>query len=91
MAEGGIVKPTPGGTLATIGEAGEAEAVIPLSKMGEMGFQQGGGGSSQAVVSAINSLKSEMVAVKETIQQLNLKTSISNNELNVALTPQLTS
>ena len=59
--------------------------------MGEMGFQQGGGGSSQAVVSAINSLKSEMVAVKETIQQLNLKTSISNNELNVALTPQLTS
>ena len=91
MAEGGIVKPTPGGTLATIGEAGEAEAVIPLSRMGEMGFQQGGGGNSQAVVSAINSLKSEMVAVKQTIQQLNLKTSISNNELNVALTPQLTS
>ena len=91
MAEGGIVKPTVGGTLATIGEAGEAEAVIPLSRMGEMGFQQGGGGNSQAVVSAINSLKSEMVAVKQTIQQLNLKTSISNNELNVALTPQLTS
>ena len=91
MAEGGIVKPTPGGTLATIGEAGEAEAVIPLSRMGEMGLQQGGGESSQAVVSAINSLKSEMVAVKQTIQQLNLKTSISNNELNVALTPQLTS
>lgn len=31
MAEGGVVLPRPGGTLATIGEAGEAEAVMPLS------------------------------------------------------------
>jgi len=38
MAEGGIIEPTPGGTLATIGEAGETEAVIPLSKANEMGF-----------------------------------------------------
>ena len=38
MAEGGIVEPTPGGTLTTIGEAGETEAVIPLSKANEMGF-----------------------------------------------------
>ncbi len=87
MAEGGIVPAQPGGMLARIGEGGESEAVIPLSKMGDMV----GGGSSQAVVSAINSLRSEMIAVKETISQLNLKTSISNNELNIALTPQLTS
>ena len=38
LAEGGVVKPSPGGTLATIGEAGEAEAVVPLSKAAEMGF-----------------------------------------------------
>lgn len=30
LAEGGIVMPTPGGTQATIGEAGYPEAVIPL-------------------------------------------------------------
>jgi len=41
LAEGGIVKPTAGGTQATIGEGGEAEAVVPLSKAGAMGF--GGG------------------------------------------------
>lgn len=33
FAEGGIVNPKPGGTIARIGEAGEAEAVIPLSKL----------------------------------------------------------
>lgn len=30
MAEGGVVMPRTGGTMATIGEAGSAEAVIPL-------------------------------------------------------------
>jgi len=49
MAEGGIVKPRPGGTLATIGEAGQAEAVIPLNKAKQMGFS-GGGGSAQPVI-----------------------------------------
>ena len=48
MAEGGIVKPRPGGTLATIGEAGQPEAVVPLNKAKQMGF--GGGGSSQPIV-----------------------------------------
>jgi hypothetical protein len=37
LAEGGIVPATPGGTLARIGEGGQAEAVIPLNKMGGMG------------------------------------------------------
>jgi SLT domain-containing protein len=38
MAEGGIVMPRPGGTLAQIGEAGHPEAVIPLDRMrGGMG------------------------------------------------------
>lgn len=37
MAEGGIVRSRPGGTLVNIGEAGRDEAVIPLSKMGSTG------------------------------------------------------
>jgi TP901 family phage tail tape measure protein len=37
LAEGGIVMPRPGGVLANIAEGGQAEAVIPLSKMGRFG------------------------------------------------------
>jgi hypothetical protein len=37
MADGGIVKASPGGTLALIGEGGQDEAVIPLDRMGSMG------------------------------------------------------
>ena len=35
MAEGGIVPATPGGRLATIGEGGRDEAVIPLDQAGD--------------------------------------------------------
>jgi len=45
LASGGIVtRPT----LALLGEGGEAEAVVPLSKAGDMGF--GGGGESSQVL-----------------------------------------
>lgn len=37
LAEGGIVKATPGGVRATIGEGGRDEAVIPLDSMAGMG------------------------------------------------------
>jgi hypothetical protein len=37
LADGGIVRASPGGTLARIGEGGQDEAVIPLGKMGSMG------------------------------------------------------
>jgi phage-related protein len=37
LAEGGIVMPKPGGTLANIAEAGRPEAVIPLDRLGNMG------------------------------------------------------
>jgi hypothetical protein len=37
LADGGIVKASPGGTLALIGEGGRDEAVIPLDRMGSMG------------------------------------------------------
>jgi len=51
MAEGGIVKPRPGGTPAIIGEAGESEMVVPLSKAKQMGF--GGDGSNQVVTQPV--------------------------------------
>lgn len=37
LATGGIVQPQPGGSLFRLAEAGEPEAVIPLSKLGNMG------------------------------------------------------
>ena len=33
LAKGGIVMPTPGGRIVRVGEAGEAEAVVPLSRL----------------------------------------------------------
>jgi phage-related protein len=55
LAEGGIVNPTPGGTLALIGEAGRSERIEPLDSQGLSkrdkaiitmlsGGQSGGGG-----------------------------------------------
>jgi phage-related protein len=37
LAEGGIVMPRPGGVLANIAEGGQAEAVIPLDRLGKFG------------------------------------------------------
>jgi hypothetical protein len=51
MALGGIVRPTPGGTQATIGEGGQAEAVIPLTARN---LSLMGGGGTTVVVNAPN-------------------------------------
>jgi hypothetical protein len=57
LADGGIIKASPGGTLALIGEGGRDEAVIPLDRMGGMGGNNVtinvNGGDPQAVVDAI--------------------------------------
>jgi phage-related protein len=37
LAEGGIVMPSPGGSLVNVAEAGQAEAIIPLDRLGGMG------------------------------------------------------
>jgi hypothetical protein len=50
FAEGGIVMPTPGGTLGIIGEAGQAEAVIPLDKLDR--YTNGGGNNFTITVNA---------------------------------------
>jgi hypothetical protein len=49
LANGGIVRATPGGTLALIGEGGRDEAVIPLDKAGGMG-----GGNTIIIQGAID-------------------------------------
>lgn len=51
LAEGGIVtRPT----LAMIGEGGESEAVIPLSKMSQFGFGAGGSGAGANINITVN-------------------------------------
>ena len=57
LAEGGIVEPSPGGTLATIGEGGESEMVVPLSKAQSMGF--GGGINRDDLISALRTVERE--------------------------------
>jgi hypothetical protein len=52
FADGGIVMPRIGGTIARIGEAGQPEAVIPLSRLSEF---TGGSGSNTYNIS-INSM-----------------------------------
>jgi hypothetical protein len=42
LAEGGIVPARMGGTLATIGEGGQAEAVIPLDRFDDVVGRRGG-------------------------------------------------
>ena len=48
LQEGGIIEPTNGGTSATIGEAGGAEAVIPLDEPEASGLL--GGGDTQVFI-----------------------------------------
>jgi hypothetical protein len=50
FAEGGIVKASPGGTLALIGEAGQDEAVVPIGKGATAGRLVGSGGGGGTVV-----------------------------------------
>lgn len=37
LAEGGLVMPSPGGSLVNVAEAGQAEAIIPLDRLGGLG------------------------------------------------------
>lgn len=37
LADGGVVMPSPGGSIVNVAEAGKPEAIIPLDRMGNMG------------------------------------------------------
>lgn len=49
FATGGIVRATPGGTQGVIGEGGNDEAVIPLSKQALAKYGLGGGGDTYVI------------------------------------------
>jgi tape measure domain-containing protein len=63
MAEGGIVMPRPGGTLATIGEAGSPEAVIPLDD-DRAGGMLGGIGNAEIHIHA-GTIIADRMSVRE--------------------------
>lgn len=58
LATGGVVLPRPGGTMATIGEAGQAEAVIPLDRLEAMISTKSGGGGGGYVININGGLAS---------------------------------
>lgn len=67
LAQGGIVQARSGGTLALIGEAGEHEAVIPLSKLERM---LGSGSGLRALTSAVERLADRPVVIQVGSQEI---------------------
>jgi hypothetical protein len=61
LAEGGIVRPTPGGTSAVIGEAGQAEAVIPLTAR-NLAMMGGGGSGVNVTINGFVGTSKDQVA-----------------------------
>jgi hypothetical protein len=47
LAKGGIVPATAGGRIVRVAEGGEDEAIVPLSKMGQVAGAAGGGGTTR--------------------------------------------
>ncbi|MEU6589709.1 hypothetical protein ABZ923_10865 [Streptomyces sp. NPDC046881] len=67
LATGGVVQARPGGTLALLGEAGENEAVIPLSKLERM---LGHGGGLRTLAAAVERLADRPVVVQVDSQEI---------------------
>ncbi|MER5790087.1 hypothetical protein [Streptomyces sp. NPDC001980] len=67
LAAGGIVTARTGGTLALLGEAGENEAVIPLSKLERM---LGHGGGLRTLTAAVEKLAERPVVVQVDSQEI---------------------
>lgn len=64
LADGGIIQARAGGRLAVIGEGGEAEAVIPLSRLEQMlGRNAGGGAALHRLAEAVERLAERPVHV----------------------------
>jgi hypothetical protein len=64
LAEGGVVAARSGGRLAVVGEGGEAEAVIPLSRLSAMlGHHPGGGSALHRLAAAVEALADRPVHV----------------------------
>jgi phage-related protein len=57
LAQGGVIPATPGGRIVRVGEGGEDEAIIPLSKMNQMG-----GGQTIVVNAQTNATPSQIAS-----------------------------
>lgn len=68
LAEGGVVPPSPGGRLVRVAEAGEAEAVIPLSKLKGMSGTGSQGGNQTKNEITIHTQAVDGVAIANTLQ-----------------------
>ncbi|MFE7456016.1 hypothetical protein ACIOD0_16730 [Kitasatospora albolonga] len=64
LAQGGVVPARNGGTLALIGEAGESEAVIPLSKLDRMMSPGAGRAQTARLAAAVERLAERPVHVQ---------------------------
>lgn len=69
LAQGGLVQARSGGTLALIGEGGEHEAVIPLSKLERM-IGTGGNRGLRTLATAVEKLAERPVIVQVDSQQI---------------------
>ncbi|MEU9331998.1 hypothetical protein AB0D49_02410 [Streptomyces sp. NPDC048290] len=67
LATGGVVQARSGGTLALLGEAGEHEAVVPLSKLDRM---LGQGGGLRTLTAAVERLADRPVVVQVDSQEI---------------------
>jgi hypothetical protein len=67
LATGGVVQARNGGTLALLGEAGEHEAVIPLSKLERM---VGSGGGQRRLAAAVEKLADRPIVVQVDSQEI---------------------
>lgn len=67
LAQGGVVQARTGGTLAVLGEGGESEAVIPLSKLERM---LGSGGGMRRLAAAVEQLAERPVVVQVDAQTI---------------------
>ncbi|MEU6141402.1 hypothetical protein ABZ848_13660 [Streptomyces sp. NPDC047081] len=67
LATGGVVQARSGGTLALLGEAGESEAVIPLSKLERT---LGHGGGLRTLTAAVEKLADRPVVVQVDSQEI---------------------
>ncbi|MGI5457047.1 hypothetical protein ACQEWB_28580 [Streptomyces sp. CA-249302] len=67
LATGGVIQARSGGTLALLGEAGENEAVIPLSKLERM---LGHGGGLRTLTAAVEKLADRPVVVQVDSQEI---------------------
>ncbi|MFE2045045.1 hypothetical protein ACFXAZ_29860 [Streptomyces sp. NPDC059477] len=67
LATGGVVQARSGGTLALLGEAGEHEAVLPLSKLERM---LGQGGGLRTLTAAVEKLADRPIVIQVDSQEI---------------------